>query len=350
MATFRDLTLGSDARTVFGLVIPGTDPVVHPDDQPLQYVKYRKGDDGEWTNGGNTLLLGDADVYGKSGYLYLMVKPGWEVDVLIRTENWGFFGDSDISSYTKQGWDIEQDSPDTAMQGFSSSLKVTLRGLSMMAVVVDGEAGQWGVSTRDDPFRVEANYRNIEEPSLSENGVMFSLTFPNGDQTENDTQYLRFNDPDDGTDVTILDYRFVGFEEGGQVQEGTGGTFAGELADIYGSEVVVGTGQTVDGNTWRVGVRPNNENGLNAVFVNGALHSEWQTVDEAFTIAESQVEAQKKLAKVELPKKPQGSEFEDIAEDSTKWVKIGVYVAIGALVIYGLRTVALFLPKKASGE
>ena len=360
MATFRELTYGHLGQgeivneTGRSLGWFGPDPVVTQENQPFQYIKYSKGSDGAWTDGGHTLLLGDTDagslVGKKSGYLYLMVKPGWEMDFLIRTENWGFFGDDDLSDYSIRGWDIEQDSPDTALEGFSSSLKVTLRGLSMMAVVVDGENGQWGVSTRNDPFRVEANHRNIEEPAYNANGIMLSLTFPNGDQTVNDTQYITWNDPDDETDVTLLDYRFVGFEEGGQVQQGTGGEFVGSLEDIWGSEVLVGNGETVDGNTWRVTIRPNNRDGTHAVFVNDALHSEWGTMEEGFATAERQVEIQKELAKVKLPEKPQGDEWDDIVDDGLGWVKILLFVAVGALVIYGLRTVALFLPKKANGE
>jgi hypothetical protein len=350
MATFRELLYGRPGRTFAGITIPGRDPIVHADDQPFMYYKYSHGDDGSWTNGGNTLYLGDADFTGTSGYLYLMVKPGWEADFLIRTENFGFFGDDDLSDYSVKSWNIEQDSPDTALQGFSSSLKITLRGMSMMAVVVDGEAGQWGASTRNDPFRVEANHRNIEEPNAGNNGIMFSLTFPNGDQTENDTQYITFNDPDDETDITLLSYRYVGFQQGGQVQEGTGGQHAPQLPNIYGPEVIVGTGETVDGNTWKVGVRLNKETEEHAVFVNGTIHSEWPTVEEAFEIAEGQVEVQKELAKVKLPTKPEGDEWDDIVDDGLGWVKILLFVAVGALVIYGLRTVALFLPKKASGE
>ena len=122
------------------------------------------------------------------------------------------------------------------------------------------------------------------------------------------------------------------------------------MKDVYGSEVVVGFGETVAGRKWRVYIRRNNETDQDSVFVNDVLHSSWDTPAEAFAVAEAQVEVQKLEAEIKLPEPPQGVDIEEIVDDWGWLIKLLPFILIGGFIMYGLRTLAIFIPKKVAEE
>lgn len=134
-----------------------------------------------------------------NGRLHLMVKPNKEVRFRLHSNKVGFFGGlrSGIPQYAKDAYDIDISSPllSNPFGENSSSMDVTLRGGSMLAVVTgnEGDRGKWG--SEDDPFHLETEQRDITQPqdTFRDDSMLISLTAPYGDYSDLSTYTLRFN-------------------------------------------------------------------------------------------------------------------------------------------------------------
>tara|TARA_R110001592_G_scaffold363343_1_gene684530 strand:- start:1419 stop:2462 length:1044 start_codon:yes stop_codon:yes gene_type:complete len=133
-----------DASPFFDIV--ENESKVLQDSTPFQFVKV----EGEykWHNSNRSLeLKDDSKLFATDGgRLYLIVKPNWAVRLKIETNINGYFrplSSSDYSSWRSQ-YDAEVYAP--ILSPFSeidSSLEITLRGKSALAITMTGDEGSW---------------------------------------------------------------------------------------------------------------------------------------------------------------------------------------------------------------
>lgn len=168
---------------------------------PFTYLKI--SGDYEWTNPNTVRLEGDGVIFvnDEHGRLYLIVKPNREVDLRIKCDERAHF--DGIENYPKGAFNISVSRP---FFGSDSSMDVTLRGGSMLAIVAtdNGDGGVW--DKQDTTFHIETELRDITQPD-GDYGMMLSLTAPNGDYTTLETYSLIWNASGAQYEVSIKDIR-----------------------------------------------------------------------------------------------------------------------------------------------
>ena len=180
---------------------------------PFSYLKVEG--DTEFTNPNTLLLEGDGLIFvnDSHGRLFLIVKTNREVDIRIKSDERSMFDGINDDGYITTAFDAEASRP---FFGRSSSLDITLRGGSMLAIAATdkGDRGVWDKS--GSTFHLETVQRGIEQPD-GEKSILLSLTAPNGDYADAQTYTITF--PTDGADyeVSILATRYApdgGFNAG----------------------------------------------------------------------------------------------------------------------------------------
>tara|TARA_Y100001937_G_C7106962_1_gene325529 strand:+ start:89 stop:1045 length:957 start_codon:yes stop_codon:yes gene_type:complete len=163
------------------------DASVMEEGNPFSYVKVEG--DAEFTNPNTLRLEGDGAIFVNedAGRLYLIVKTNREVDIRIRSSERNSF--DGLSNYTTTAWNMNAKNP---FFGGDSSLDLTLRGGSMLALVATdkGDRGVWDKS--GTTFHLETVQRDITQPG-GDYGLLLSLTAPYGDYADQQTQTVIFN-------------------------------------------------------------------------------------------------------------------------------------------------------------
>lgn len=180
---------------------------------PFSYLKVEG--DTEFSNPNTLLLEGDGLVFvnDNAGRLFLIVKTNREVDIRIKSDERAMFDGINGDRYIEGAFNASASIP---FFGRESSLDITLRGGSMLALVATdkGDRGVWDKS--GTTFHLETVQRDIEQPD-GEKSILLSLTAPYGDYADAQTYTITF--PTDGADyeVSILDTRYApdgGFNAG----------------------------------------------------------------------------------------------------------------------------------------
>lgn len=194
------------------------DESVLEEGNPFTYLKVEG--DYEFTNPNTLLLEGDGIIFvnDNHGRLHLIVKPNREVDLRIKADDRNRF--DGIENYPKTAFNAVASKP---FFGDSSSLDITLRGGSMLALAATdkGDRGVWDKS--GTTFHLETVQRDITQPnernptatdfiSFEEGdglGLMLNLTAPYGDYSEQGTYSLIWGA--DGADyqVSIKEIRYA---------------------------------------------------------------------------------------------------------------------------------------------
>ena len=190
---------------------------------PFQYVNIS----GVHTfNGPNTLVLeGDLseveklgkpiwvvaqEIFKPDGRFHAIVKANKEVRIRLHSNQLGFFSDQ-IGTYATGAFNVDTSAPlfTNPFGDNASSMDITLRGGSMIAVAAGdtGDRGFW--DTKNTPFHLETEQRDITQPQdrLRDSSVILSLTAPNGDYTDLET-------------YTLDMWQFKNFYAGGQDADG----------------------------------------------------------------------------------------------------------------------------------
>ncbi|MAN61634.1 MAG: hypothetical protein CMI60_06775 [Parvibaculum sp.] len=225
-----------------------------------------------------------------SGRLHLMVKPNKEVRFRLHSNKVGFFGGirSNIPQYAKGAFDIETDSPllTNPFGENSSSMDVTLRGGSMLAVVAgnEGDRGKW--SSENDPFHLETEARDITQPNetFRDDSILMSLTAPYGDYSDLSTYTLRFNQHFGDVWVQILSIDSApvqGFNELTEwettvpeyVAPESGAGVNTWTASRFTRTIYFDSGDDIDGRPWEIDIGIETSSELWYVIVNGVVDS-----------------------------------------------------------------------------
>jgi hypothetical protein len=169
---------------------------------PFTYLKVEG--EYEFTNPNTLLLEGDGVIFVNEdhGRLHLIVKPNREVDLRIKAKQRNLF--DGIEDYPAGAFDAKASKP---FFGNESSLDITLRGGSMMALVATdkGDQGVWDKS--GSTFHLETVQRDITQPD-GDFGILFSLTAPNGDYADSETYSLIWEADGPDFEVSIRDIRY----------------------------------------------------------------------------------------------------------------------------------------------
>ena len=244
-------------------------------DFPFQFVK----ESGYTTfNGPNTLVLhGDTTFYdyATNGRFHAIVKPNKEVKLRLHSSKMGFFSDQ-LSTYATNAFNADTEAPlfTNPFGDNSSSLDITLRGNSMIAVAVgnEGDRGVW--DSQNSAFHLETEHRDITQPNdrWRDSSLLLSLTAPDGDYTTLETYTLIWNQHDEDMWITILDYYdapnqgFAGNTTSWRTDDvdyvdgdSTAGLY-GWGEDYWQFLNVYKTGQDKDGRSWvlQVGLKESN--------------------------------------------------------------------------------------------
>lgn len=339
MATFRDLL--DDPSNTFN------------DANPFYFIE--KWGDTYWDDD-DRLVLEDEDSPYKdtSGRIYFIVKPEWEVRIRIRTKNWGAFKESDFTPEIRNAYNMTFDTPLlTSPTGYKSSMVVTMRGGSMLAVAVDGDDGRWHSQGSD--FDIESRRRGAPQPNFvlsyrgnkyTNNGMLLSLSAPFGDYSTTDVRnwvWSRFNKD---TRIDLISYN--------QAPDGTDGepqSIVPTIGDVvsdeipqyqdpsgWGTSLLVDSGVDANGDSWRVELRVNNDDDMWYIIVDGNIIDELSYSDEdgegyrdALAEARLVAEARRERAKV----KDQDANPNALPTIKNLGLGVGVGIlAIGLLVVF----------------
>ena len=267
---------------------------VLPSANPFTYLKVEG--DYEFSNPNTLDLEGDGLIFlnRNHGRIHLIVKPNREVRIRIKANSAGRF--DLVDAYPETAFNMVASNP--VSPDWESSLDVTLRGGSMLALAATdkGDQGVWDKS--GTTFHLETVQRGITQPqdrgvdatdviSLGQNlsgfGLMLSLTAPYGDYSEQGTYTLIWDA--DGADyqISIIDIVDLG-ENGGFAAGQT--NFETTNVDLVYSDSPIGrdayseleylddyrTGYDADGRAWNVQLG-RREDGKWFVVVDGAVDS-----------------------------------------------------------------------------
>lgn len=261
---------------------------------PFTYLKVEG--DYEWTNPNTLDLEGDGYFFvnRNHGRIHFIVKPNHEITLRIKATGLGVF--DLVDQYPQTAFEMEAWNPLTP--DWNSSLDVTLRGGSMLALAATdkGDQGVWDkVGTT---FHIESVQRGIIQPqdrgtdatdviSLGQNlsgfGLMLSLTAPYGDYSEQGTYTLIWDAHGGDYQISIIDIVNLG-ENGGFASGQT--NFETTNVDLVFSDSPIGrdayseleylddyrTGYDADGRAWSVQLG-RREDGKWFVVVDGAVDS-----------------------------------------------------------------------------
>lgn len=187
MATFESIVDGSSLE----------------EGNPFTYLKIEGNY--EWTNVNTLRLEGDGVIFTNDdhGRLYLIVKPNREVDLRIKCDERNHF--DGVENNPKTAFDISVSKP---FFGSDSSMDVTLRGGSMLAIVATdrGDGGVWDKS--GTTFHIESELRDITQPD-GETGMMLNLTAPYGDYADLSTYSLIWGASGAQFEVSIKQIRYA---------------------------------------------------------------------------------------------------------------------------------------------
>lgn len=277
---------------------------------------------------------------GKSGELYLIVKPGWSCEVKIYVENRGFFTGALGREAVQDGF--PSGAFDVRSSSFADdggrSLYFTARGGSMIAVSADGLrplGDQWGSGY----FEREADARGIREVSRLKDGILLSLTAPYGNYSDPSTYSLRFNDPGAEVDVTIITATNVQAETGDSVVDSIrpdeGGVTRTPVQDSqgYGEPIVIAEGTDVDGDGWSVVIREDLALNTWTVVVDGVIKESGLTEDEARDLAADYADARERQALTSDDDRKPDTAIET-PEGGIPWLGIlaGAFIVVAILV------------------
>jgi hypothetical protein len=154
------------------------------------------------------------DITPENGRLHMIVRPEKEVRIRIHSPKYAFFGvrgESSTLQYAKDAFDLEVDSPlfTNPLGANASSMDVTLRGGSMLAVATGsrGDRGKWG--TVNDPFHLATVGRDVTQPEdlTRDNSILLNLTAPYNDYSDKGTYSIIYNQHLEDVWVQILDIR-----------------------------------------------------------------------------------------------------------------------------------------------
>jgi len=277
---------------------------------PFQYVNIS----GVHTfNGPNTLVLeGDLseveklgkpiwvvaqEIFKPDGRFHAIVKANKEVRIRLHSNQLGFFSDQ-IGTYATGAFNVDTSAPlfTNPFGDNASSMDITLRGGSMIAVAAGdtGDRGFW--DTKNTPFHLETEQRDITQPQdrLRDSSVMLSLTAPNGDYTDLETYTLIWNQHTEDMWITILSYGDApngGFDSGltdwstinpDYVDPESDAGVHGWDDDMWQFKNFYAGGQDADGKNWiiELGLRISNDKWY--LIVDGSIDSTgYDTVQQA---------------------------------------------------------------------
>lgn len=304
MATFQALL--TDSGNVFN------------DDNPFYFIDA--WGDYYWDDPDRLVLQDEDSPYrNTSGRIYLIVKPEWEVQVRVRTENWGAFKGDDFTAEAKAAYDMTFDTPFFADGRWKSSMTFTMRGGSMLAVAVDGDDGKW--HTSGSAFDWESRRRSAPMPeysigygggSYSRNGMLLSLSAPYGDYSSTQVKNWVFNRFNKDTRIDLISYNQAPAGTDGEPQAivpTIGDVVSDEVPSYqdpqgWGISVLVDSGVDVNGDAWRVEVREQNTEDRWYIIIDGEINDELSYPDDdtgyeqAIAQARLIAEARRERAKV----------------------------------------------------
>lgn len=339
MATFRDLL--DDTSNTFN------------DENPFYFIE--KWGDTRWDDG-DRLVLEDEDSPFReaSGRLYLIVKAEWEVRLRIRTKNWRSFNQDDYTVDTRQAYNMTFDN---ALIGspnaYKSSMTVTLRGGSMLAIAVDGDKGVWHTTGSD--FSNEAKTRTVPQPQFqlsyrgdkyTANGMLLSLSAPYGDYSSTRVRNWTYNRFNADTRVDLVSYNLAPALADGTPQAivPTSGDVVSEQVPQYlepsgwSTPLVIDSGVDVNGDSWSVELRLNNDDDKWYIVVDGNVNDELSYSDaddmgyqNALSQARLVADARREQAKVKDQDK--NKDFAPTITSLGLGIGVGV-IALGLLVVF----------------
>lgn len=237
------------------------------------------------------------------GRLHFIVKPNKEIRVRFHSDKVGWFGfRSDLPEDTIEKFDIEVDSPvfANAFTSNVSTMDITMRGGSMLALAVGnrGDRGVW--STSGDGFHQETVHRDARQPNETsgDDSMWLSLTAPHGDYTTVKTESIQWGQHGSTMWVTLLSVtdveEEVGFTEFTDfettdteliIDDSPLGNQTFEFAERFNALRLYETGTDQDGNTWEISIGEDWSTEMWYVIVDGAVvttgYEEYSTAEAA---------------------------------------------------------------------
>lgn len=312
---------------------------------PFQFVKVQ----GEyrWFNSNRTLELEDDSrlFANDGGRVYLIVKPDWAVRVRIETNINRYFAPLTTDDYSS--WRTQYDAEVTApfLSPFSevdSSLEITLRGKSALAIAMTGDSGSWDKegSFFDEYMIVShgmSDTDQLDPPSVGW-GFALSLTGRYGNWSSRDSNLTLLKTPSttwgyEWMRITIVNATKQSESIGG-IQGDLDFVFdpdepefiqAGEWAD-YDSEI----GYDNNGAKWEVSLKRRTSNRMSnedtyldwGIFVDGTLVKVFQNSQfaDALSYYNGEVEERERQGQDEIT-------------GDTDWVKWIMYGIVGVVIV-----------------
>ncbi len=276
MATFKSLL--TDAGNTFN------------DENPFYFVDV--WGDTYWDDPDRLVLQDEDSPYrNSSGRIYLIVKADWEVRIRVRTENWGAFKEGDFTANTKAAYDMTFDTPFFASGKWKSSLTMTMRGGSMLAVAVDGDEGRWHRQGSD--FDWESRRRSAPPPKVKfigptgevygAHGMLLSLSAPFGDYSSTAVKNWVFNPFNDDTRIDLVSYNRAPNEQ--SIVPTVGDVVSDQVPSYqdpqgWGMSITVDSGVDVNGDAWKVELREQNTDDRWYIIVDGTVNDELSFPDD----------------------------------------------------------------------
>lgn len=302
----------------------------------------------------NTMVLKgltDVAVFGafdsiKFGRLHFIVKPNKEVRVRFHSDKAGWFGwRTNLSDDTISKFDIEIDSPvfTNPLGTNSSTMDVTMRGGSMLALNVGnrGDRGVW--STSGDEFHLETVHRDAVQPNETsgDDSMYLSLTAPYNDYSILTTKSLTWNQHVSTMWVQILEVKDVdptgGFADLTDfettddeliLEDSQLGSTTFDYGEKFNVIQLYETGTDQDGNAWTISIAEEWSTEQWVVLVDGAIVSsgfdDYELAKEAARLKVTGLNARK------------SEEVEDgFGLEILGGASILLLIAVGLLFVYG---------------
>lgn len=247
-----------------------------------------------WSSPNILRLRPDSAFSSDGGRAYLIVKPEYEVDLRIRSENWKHFNIGGvIPADIQDAYDIQLNNPFWSVSGWQSSITLTLRGGAMAAITASGDGGVW--DKQGSTFHRETVNRGITQANdhgALKSGILLSLTAPFENYQDGGSYTIWLPTQDNDLSVDILGYRNIGVENA--TVPTVGDVLSDETEEGYAfadwsREYLVGSGVDCQDQAWEIRVVERQEDGVWFVITDGTIEASTSDYDEVLALARDRV-------------------------------------------------------------